>query len=106
MDALEASFNVIPTALLFGGLSVLAFGVVPRATAYVAFGADRRLLIQIIAGLSGAPGWLIDLSPFSHIAPVPATGMNTAATLVMLAIAVVSTALGLGAFDRRDLAPD
>ena len=76
-------------------------------TAYVAFGtATVAYLIQIFAGLSDAPGWLIDLSPFSHIAPVPATTVNTTATLVMLAIAVVSTALGLLAFQHRDLAVD
>lgn len=106
-DAAAASFNVVPTALLFGGLTVLAFGAVPRATAYVAFGtATVAFLIQTIAGLSGAPSWLIDLSPFSHIAPVPASSMDTTATLVMLAIAAASTALGLLAFQHRDLAPD
>jgi polyether ionophore transport system permease protein len=98
---------VIPTALLFGGLAVLAFGTVPRATAAVAFGtATVAYLIQIFAGLSDAPAWLIDVSPFSHIAPVPATAANATATLVMLAVAVVSTVLGLRAFQHRDLAID
>jgi len=41
LHTLEASFNVIPASLLFGGLTVLAFGWVPRATAYVASAARR-----------------------------------------------------------------
>ncbi|HXY90866.1 MAG TPA: hypothetical protein VEP49_00150 [Acidimicrobiia bacterium] len=105
VDAVEASFNVVPAALLFGGLAVLAFGALPRATTYVAFGAAAvAYLIQVVAGLSGAPGWLIDLSPFSHLAPVPATPVNTGAMLVMLAVALAASALGLAAFRRRDLA--
>lgn len=104
-DVVEGSYNVIPTALLFGGLSVLAFGVVPRATAYVAFGAvTAGFLIQIVGGLSSAPSWVTKLSPFSHIAPVPAAAVDTTATVVMLVIAVASTALGVLAFARRDLA--
>ena len=106
-DALAASFNVIPAALLFGGLAVLAFGVVPRATAYVAFGAVAgSYLVQIVGGLSAAPSWLVKVSPFSHIAPVPAAPVDATATLVMLAIAVLSTLVGLVAFDRRDVATD
>lgn len=106
-DALAASINVVPTALLFGGLSVLAFGAVPRATAYVAFGAVTiAFLVQLVGGLSAAPGWLMNLSPFSHIAPVPATSMNVTSTVVALAVAVVSTGLGVLAFGRRDLATD
>ena len=48
----------------------------------------------------------VGVRDISHLAPVPARAMNVTATLVMLAIAVVSTALGLLAFDRRDLAPE
>jgi ABC-2 type transport system permease protein len=106
-DTLAASFNVVPAALLFGGLSVLAFGAVPRVTAYVAFGgAGAAFVIQLLAGLAGAPSWLGDLSPFSHLAAVPAVPVNTAATLVMLAVAVASTAAGMAAFRRRDLLVD
>jgi hypothetical protein len=85
----------------------LAFGAVPRVTAYVAFGAVTvAFLIQIVGGLSTAPSWVMDLSPFSHLAPVPATPVDVTATLVALAIAVASAGLGLVAFNRRDLASD
>jgi ABC-2 type transport system permease protein len=105
IDVVEGSYNVIPTALLFGGLSVLAFGVVPRATIYVAFGAVTfAFLIQIIGGLSSSPAWVTKLSPFSHIAPVPAASVDVVATLVMLGVAVASTAFGVLAFSNRDLA--
>ena len=104
LDVMEGSFNVIPTALLFGGLSVLAFGARPRATTYVAFGAVAvAFLLQIVGGLSSSPSWVTKLSPFSHIAPVPAASVDVGATLVMLAAAVASTACGVLAFSHRDL---
>jgi ABC-2 type transport system permease protein len=107
VHALEASFNVIPAALLFGGLSVLAFGTVPRFTAYVAFGAvGLCYVIQVVGGLAHAPHWLTKVSPFAHLAPVPAASVNTGATVVMLTIAVVTAVLGVVAFERRDLASD
>jgi ABC-2 type transport system permease protein len=106
-DTLAASFNVIPAALLFGGLSVLAFGAVPRVTAYVAYGAaTAAFVIQLLAGLAGAPPWLGDLSPFSHLAAVPAVPVNTTATLVMLGGALGAAALGVAAFRHRDLLVD
>jgi ABC-2 type transport system permease protein len=107
VHALEASVNVIPAALLFGGLSVLAFGAAPRITSYVAFGAVAlAYLIQIIGGLSKAPHWLTKVSPFTHLAPVPATSVNIGATVVMLAIALVTAGGGMLAFVHRDLASD
>ena len=107
LDAVKGSLNVVPAALLFSGLAVLAFGAVPRATAYTAFGTVTvAYVIQIVGGLAGAPAWLTDVSPFAHIAAVPAVPVNVAATLVMLAIAAGTTALGVVAFHRRDVAGD
>ena len=104
-DVVAASYNVIPTALFFGGLSVLAFGAVPRLTATVAFGAVAvAFLVQIVGGIASAPSWVSKLSPFSHIAPVPAASVDVTATIVMLAVAVVAAALGVFAFAHRDIA--
>ena len=105
LDVVEGSYNVIPTALFFGGLSVLAFGVAPRATAAVAFGAVMlAFLVQIFGGMASSPAWVTKLSPFSHIAPVPASPVDGAAMVVMLSGALISTALGVLAFSRRDIA--
>jgi len=61
-------------------------------------------LIQIVAGFASAPRWLADVSPFAHIAAVPAAPVDVAATVVMLAIAAASTGAGLLAFRHRDVA--
>ena len=95
-----------PVALLFGGLSTLAFGFVPRLTTGVAFGAVAAGLPGAAGGrLAGAPGWLVDLSPFSHVAAVPAKSANLGAMAVMLALALLGDRArpeSAGAVRRRD----
>ena len=98
---IAAALNVVPVALLFGGLSVLAFGVVPRLTAAVAFGSVAiAYLAQLVAA---APRWLIDASPFSHVAAVPTQPVDVAGLVVILALAVAFTVAGQLAFCRRDI---
>ncbi len=106
-DSLRGTFNVVPAALFFGGLAVLAFGVLPRATSFVAYGSVALgYVVQIVAGLASAPAWLQDLSPFWHIAPVPARSPNVGASIAFLALAVALTVAGSLAFAHRDVASD
>jgi len=104
-SAVGGSLNTVPVALLFGGLAALAFGAAPRLTAAVAFGAVAvTYLIQLVGAIAKAPSWVLDLSPFEHVAAVPFHPVNTTATIVMLAGALVLFGLGAFAFRRRDLA--
>ncbi len=105
VSAVGGALNVVPVALVFGGLTVLAFGFAPRFTAATAFGAVAvTYLIQFIGAVANAPGWFLDLSPFQHVAAVPFRPVNVTSTLIMLGVAVASFALGTAAFRRRDLA--
>jgi ABC-2 type transport system permease protein len=52
--------------------------------------------------LSSAAGWVLALSPFSHLAPVPAVPADVAAPLVMLAVATAFALAGTLAFAQRD----
>jgi ABC-2 type transport system permease protein len=60
-------------------------------------------LLLVIADSIAAPGWVRDLSPYAHLAPVPLADTGWTATTVMLAIAVVLTVAGLAGYQRRDL---
>ena len=104
VSAVGGALNVVPVALVFGGLTVLAFGVAPRFTAATAFGAVTvAYLIQFIGAVAKAPGWFLDLSPFQHVAAVPFRDVNVTSTLIMLAVALALFAVGTLAFRRRDL---
>ena len=69
---LEAGANCLPVALLFLGLAALAYAVVPRASAGIAYGlVTVAFLWQLVGSLLGAPRWLVDLTPFAHVGLVP-----------------------------------
>ncbi|WP_125804516.1 MprA protease, GlyGly-CTERM protein-sorting domain-containing form [Actinoplanes sp. ATCC 53533] len=43
------------------------------------------------------------MSPFAHLAPVPLTAVDWAATLIMTALAVALAIAGAVGYQRRDL---
>ena len=102
---LEAGANCLPAALLFLGLTALAFALVPRASAAVGYGlVGVTFLWQLFGSLVGAPRWLLDATPFRHIGLVPAQAFRAGAAAVMLGLAGAAAVAALAAFRRRDLA--
>jgi len=90
-----------PAMLVLGGLTVAAFGLVPRFAAagwglLVAF-----LLLQEVGPLLKLSDWVLDVSPYRH---TPRIGAFDAVPVVALAgVAVVLLAVGLESFRRRDV---
>ena len=69
---LEAGANCLPVALLFLGIAALAYALVPRASAGIAYGLVRvAFLWNLFGSLLGAPKWLVELTPFAHVGLVP-----------------------------------
>jgi ABC-2 type transport system permease protein len=102
--ALAGAVNVLPTAALCLGAAVFALGVLPRAVALIgALPAVGGFLLVVIADSVAAPGWVVQLSPFAHLAPVPQQAPDWAATAGMTAVAAVLAAVGVAAYERRDL---
>ena len=103
-EMLEAGVNCLPVAALFLGLGALAYAVVPRASNGIAFGlVGAAFLWDTVLAIADVPGWVLDLSPFHHVALVPAEDFDAVGALVMLAIAAVAAAAALRLFERRDL---
>ena len=103
---LEAGANCLPASLLFLALGALAFALVPRAAAGVAYLlVGLAFLWELVGALLGAPGWALALSPFHGVGLVPAQPFEATAALVMLAVAAAAAVAALEAFARRDLAP-
>ncbi len=103
-DALAGAANVMPVVLLSLGAAVLAVGWVPRLTAAVgAAPAVGGFLLQVIAESAGAPRWVVNLSPFAHLAPVPYRSPNLTASASMVLVAIVLAVAGVIGHRRRDL---
>jgi ABC-2 type transport system permease protein len=103
-DLLGAGANTLPPALLFLGVGTLAFALVPRAAAGIAYGlVGAAFLWELLGSLVEAPGWVRSVSPFHDVGLVPGEPFEAVAAVVMLAIAAVAGAVGVAAFARRDL---
>jgi ABC-2 type transport system permease protein len=101
---LEAGANCLPTALLFLALGALAFALAPRASTGIAYGLVSVAFVwELFGAVLGAPDWLLDLTPFQHVALVPSQPFRTGAAVAMLAIAAAAAVADLQLFDRRDL---
>jgi len=101
---LEAGANCLPVALLFLGIAALAYAVVPRASAGIAYGLVTVAFLWNLSGsLLGAPKWLVELTPFAHVGLVPAPPFRAPAAVIMLALAGLTSVSALWAFARRDL---
>lgn len=102
--ALRGTWNVLPVAMLSLGAAVFATGYAPRAVAAIGvLPTTGAFLLQIVADSAGAPGWVLDLSPFAHLAPVPLAPVGVTAAVVMLVIGAVLAAAGVQGYRIRDL---
>lgn len=102
--ALTGAWNTMPIAVLSLGAAALALGWLPRATGVVsALPTIGGFLLLVTAEMAGAPHWVIAISPFAHLAPVPLTAVNWPATSIMTVAAVALTVIGAAAYRRRDL---
>ncbi len=102
-DGMASTLATVPAAWVMGGLAALLFGAVPRLTSLAWAALAAALLLGQLGRLLQLPQWLMDLSPFTHIGPVPADPVNWTATMVLTLIAVALTAAGITGFRRRDV---
>ncbi len=103
-DSFAGALNVLPVVLLCLGAAALALGWAPRAVGGIgALPAAGGFLWQVIADSIQAPAWVRSLSPFAHLAAVPATTPDWLAICVMTASSALGVAVGVVGYRRRDL---
>jgi ABC-2 type transport system permease protein len=107
---LDAGLNLVPPAIVIGGIGVLAFGSWPRRANVVVYAALAwSLLADIVGGFSGsgpASRLLLDSSVFHQMTAAPGAPPDWAANAVMAAVGIGCAVAGLIAFSRRDLKGD
>jgi ABC-2 type transport system permease protein len=93
----------VAPSLVLAGLARLLYGVLPR-WAYLAWaGLGLGVLMVFFGPLLRLPGWLQGLSPYHHLALVPAEPFRWLPFVALLLVAGALTAVGLVGFGRRDL---
>jgi ABC-2 type transport system permease protein len=103
-DLLEAGLNVAPPGLFVLGIGALAFGLVPRAAVGVTYGlVVWSFLVETVASIVDSNQFLLDTSPFRHLAPAPAADPNWGAAAWLVALGIIAAVAGIAAFARRDM---
>ena len=104
VDALWGAVSVVPVALLCLGAALAALGWAPSAVLPLGvLPAAGGYLLLVFADSFRWPEWVRALSPFAHVASVPAEPMDVPGALGMLAVAAVLAVVGLAGYARRDL---
>jgi len=104
LTLIGAGLNVVPPALLILGLGTLTMGAWPRRASVALYTVlGWSLLIEVVGGIGAVSHWVLDTSVFHQMASAPAVAPNWTVNAVMLALAVVTAAVGAVLFDRRDL---
>ena len=95
---------MLPIATLFLGIAALAYAAAPRWSGPISYGVLAvSYLWELVGALTGAPRWLLDITPFAHVGLVPNEPFRVIAALIMVATAVVAGGVALELFRRRDL---
>jgi ABC-2 type transport system permease protein len=103
---LLAGLNLVPPGLFVLGVGTLAFGLVPRWTAPVAYGVVAwSFLLEFIGAIVKANHWILDTSLLHHLAPVPATDPRWSTWITLTALGLLAAAIGTLAFHSRDVEP-
>jgi len=103
-EALAGVLNVVPVALLCLGAALFALGYAPGAVLAIGvLPAAGGYLLLVFADSFRWPEAVRGLSPFAHLAPVPADPPNLVGAVGMVAVAVVLGAAGVAGYVRRDL---
>ena len=101
---IEAGANCVPAAVFFLGVAALAFALAPRRSSGIAYGIVIVAFVwQLVGSLLGAPGWLVDLTPFRHVGLVPVQPFRTASAVALAGLGGVAMVAALVGFGRRDL---
>lgn len=103
-DIASAIGNGLPVILVFLGVAVLCFGLAPRLTvAVTAALAGAAYVLQMVGPLLDWPRWLLNCSPFAHLATVPVEPVAWAAAGWLALAGLLCGVIGVLAFERRDL---
>jgi ABC-2 type transport system permease protein len=103
-EALRGALAVVPVALLCLGAALFALGWLPSAVLAVGvLPAAGGYLLLVLADSFGWPSGVRELSPFAHLAAVPAEPADVGGAVGLLLVAVVLGAAGIAGYARRDL---
>lgn len=103
-DVLVAHLATAPAVLVVLGLTAGCFGLLPRIMTLVGWLVVAVIaIVDLFAELLDLPEWFRALSPLWHLPKVPVEDFDLTPFLLLVSIAVVTAAMGLAGFRRRQI---
>jgi ABC-2 type transport system permease protein len=93
----------VPAVLVVVGTAALLFGIGSAALRSTALVMAYAAVVGIAGVILRLPRWLLDLSPFEHVPPVPGGALTWTPLVVLAVVAAVLAAVGTALFGRRDV---
>ena len=93
----------VAPSLVLAGLARLLYGVLPRWAGLAWGGLGLGVVMIFFGPLLHLPDWLQGLSPYHHLALVPAESFRWVPFVVLLLVAAAFSGAGQVAFARRDV---
>ncbi len=101
---LFAGANIMAPALLVLGIGIFTFGIIPRATSAITYGAiGWSFLISMLGSGINLNHWLLDTSILHQVAFAPAVNANWSSNAILVAIGLALGIVGALRFNTRDL---
>lgn len=93
----------LPAVWILSAITVLLFGVLPRAAAAAWAVLVACVLFGLVGSAMGLSHWVLDISPFTHLPRLPGGDVTALPIVLLCGIAVVLTVAGVAGFRRRDV---
>jgi ABC-2 type transport system permease protein len=97
-----AAVAFVPALWVLVGVTLVLFGLAPRATAAAWGVLVVCFVIGLFAELLSLPGWLVDVSPFQHVPAMPSQSFAWTPVVALTATAAALMVAGIAGFRRRD----
>ncbi|GAA2493271.1 polyketide antibiotic transporter [Terrabacter carboxydivorans] len=98
-----AALSTLPAVWVATSVALVLYGALPRFTGLAWAALIVFLLLGEFGDLLDLPGWLVDLSPFTHLPALPGGTLEWVPLLALTVVASAVGAAGLVALRRRDI---
>jgi ABC-2 type transport system permease protein len=99
-----AAMVQLPATWVLAGIALALFGLVPPLTTLVWGVLVAYLLIGQLGPVLQLDQWVLNLSPYTHVPPLPVADLTWAPLLWLIAVAAALVAVGILGVRRRDIA--
>jgi ABC-2 type transport system permease protein len=98
-----AALSTLPAVWVVLSVAMLLYGALPRFTGLAWAALIVFLLLGEFGDLLDLPGWLVDLSPFTHLPALPGGTFEGVPLVGLTVVAAALSVAGLAALRRRDI---